>query len=432
MSISDKRAEAAVKKLAKLPQNVICPNCGTSKKFGFGTVCIKFLTFVCNECKSSHQAISHRCKSLTMSAWTQGEALALQKAGNDIARQTWLASAPPIGTMGRPKPGDSLNVYKSFVVDVYERKKYWDAEGVKVNELRQMQEDDKDEGLKITAAVKRKPPKTRKKVATLPQKKVDHYHEAAPNVNDTPSAAAPQPVVDLLDFSSCAVSTGKCATSSIIQQEAESIFDPFNNNGDILQGIRNPVGTKSNAAEMQPKVNMVDAITQNYSQQSFDPFGNCLASSISTSTVTNKKPAEETSTALLTSAVFDPFGTTKIPSSNNSAQQEKFQPNNSVPQKPVIMNSNNSIPMINAGGIGMMQNSNNPMMAQQLMMQQQNFMQQQQMMALMMNQQQMQQQQQQVMSANTRTGINITTMDTAQHASTNQVAKKKDPFADLF
>ena len=39
-------AEAAVKKLAKLPGNTICPNCGTQKKFGFGTVCIKYLTFV--------------------------------------------------------------------------------------------------------------------------------------------------------------------------------------------------------------------------------------------------------------------------------------------------------------------------------------------------------------------------------------------------
>ena len=46
-------AEAAVKKLARLPGNTICPNCGTQKKFGFSTVCIKYLTFVCNYCKSS-------------------------------------------------------------------------------------------------------------------------------------------------------------------------------------------------------------------------------------------------------------------------------------------------------------------------------------------------------------------------------------------
>lgn len=39
-------AEAAVKKLARLPSNTICPNCGTQKKFGFSTVCIKYLTFV--------------------------------------------------------------------------------------------------------------------------------------------------------------------------------------------------------------------------------------------------------------------------------------------------------------------------------------------------------------------------------------------------
>lgn len=39
-------AESAVKKLARLPANTICPNCGTQKKFGFSTVCIKYYTFV--------------------------------------------------------------------------------------------------------------------------------------------------------------------------------------------------------------------------------------------------------------------------------------------------------------------------------------------------------------------------------------------------
>lgn len=48
-------AEQNVRKLARLPGNSKCPNCGTTKKFGFSTVCIKYHTFVCNNCKSSHQ-----------------------------------------------------------------------------------------------------------------------------------------------------------------------------------------------------------------------------------------------------------------------------------------------------------------------------------------------------------------------------------------
>jgi len=39
-------AESAVKKLARSEGNMICPNCLTRKKFGFSTVCIKYLTFV--------------------------------------------------------------------------------------------------------------------------------------------------------------------------------------------------------------------------------------------------------------------------------------------------------------------------------------------------------------------------------------------------
>eukprot|EP00957_Ditylum_brightwellii_P141490 10778721-Ditylum_brightwellii.AAC.1 len=119
------RAELAVKKLARLPGNTVCANCGTTKKLGFSTICIKYYTFVCNMCKTSHQAISHRCKSLTMSSWTDAEVVALKRGGNDVARNTWLANAPPIGTGGRPREGDHVDVFKRFIVDVYERKRYY-------------------------------------------------------------------------------------------------------------------------------------------------------------------------------------------------------------------------------------------------------------------------------------------------------------------
>lgn len=128
--MSSSAAEKKVKKLARLPSNTVCANCGTTKKFGFSTVCIKYFTFVCNNCKSSHQAISHRCKSLTMSSWTDEEAAELQRKGNDYARRTWLKNAPPVGQGGRPKEGDPVDVFKRFVVDVYERKRYyWEDDG---------------------------------------------------------------------------------------------------------------------------------------------------------------------------------------------------------------------------------------------------------------------------------------------------------------
>ena len=84
-----------------------------------------------NLCKTAHQAVSHRCKSLTMSTWTTGEVLALSSArtgGNDRARKVWLGNAPPVGTGGRPKEGSDVSVFKRFVVDAYDNRRYFREE----------------------------------------------------------------------------------------------------------------------------------------------------------------------------------------------------------------------------------------------------------------------------------------------------------------
>ena len=188
-------AEQRVKRLAKLPGNSVCANCGTSKKFGFSTVCIKFFTFVCNECKSSHQAISHRCKSLTMSSWTDAEVAELELKGNDYARRTWLKNAPPVGSNGRPKEGDHVDVFKRFVVDVYERRKYYgdDTTGVTPQEV-------------VVTAMPIAP-------ATFPM--------AAPTrpVHAPPPQPPPAPAVDLLDFGN--------VPSAPPSSGGEVHFDPF-------------------------------------------------------------------------------------------------------------------------------------------------------------------------------------------------------------
>lgn len=45
--------ELRLKKLRRLEHNVICPNCGTSapQGLGFGNVCVKFNTFICDLCE---------------------------------------------------------------------------------------------------------------------------------------------------------------------------------------------------------------------------------------------------------------------------------------------------------------------------------------------------------------------------------------------
>ena len=194
-------AEAAVKKLARLPGNTICPNCGTQKKFGFSTVCIKYLTFVCNNCKSGHQAISHRCKSLTMSSWTDGEVLQLKTHGNDHCRNTWLAKAPPPGSGGRPREGDHIALFKSFIVDAYERKKYY-GEGSSEDGRSSNQHMSHAPPAPATVSSSRPPP------------------PSFPPAPAPPPASAP--AVDLLSFESSAPAPSQPSVSS------DNVFDPFN------------------------------------------------------------------------------------------------------------------------------------------------------------------------------------------------------------
>jgi transposase-like protein len=46
-------AETLLKKIRKLDYNMSCPNCGTQAQVGvgFGNVCVKFKTFICDLCK---------------------------------------------------------------------------------------------------------------------------------------------------------------------------------------------------------------------------------------------------------------------------------------------------------------------------------------------------------------------------------------------
>ena len=127
------KPELMLKKLRKLELNMICPNCGTPAQpgIGFGNICVKFKTFICDLCKTSHQAISHRVKSSSMSTWTMEEVMELtteNKGGNEVALHVWLANAPHFGERYpggcRPKEGDKVEIFKHFVTDCYEHGKF--------------------------------------------------------------------------------------------------------------------------------------------------------------------------------------------------------------------------------------------------------------------------------------------------------------------
>lgn len=48
--------------LRRLPDNKRCATCEHEDRMGFKDVCMKFKIFICSDCKSAHQAFSHRCK----------------------------------------------------------------------------------------------------------------------------------------------------------------------------------------------------------------------------------------------------------------------------------------------------------------------------------------------------------------------------------
>ena len=84
--------------LRKLAANKSCATCTHEDKMGFKDVCMKFKIFICSDCKSAHQAFSHRCKSITMSNWTHAEVMELDAStngGNEIHNATYLARMPP-------------------------------------------------------------------------------------------------------------------------------------------------------------------------------------------------------------------------------------------------------------------------------------------------------------------------------------------------
>jgi len=128
--MSSKDAEQQLAKIRKLSANRECVNCGEVSRLGFGAICVKFKTFVCNHCKSSHQAYSHRVKSVTMSTWTTEEVEVLRKkngGGNEVAKAKWFSSCSEKDLERfRPKPGDHLDKYKQFIVMVYEEKRWYD------------------------------------------------------------------------------------------------------------------------------------------------------------------------------------------------------------------------------------------------------------------------------------------------------------------
>jgi len=274
--MTDKVTEKELNRLRRLPENMLCPNCGRKDTmFGFSAVCWQFKTFVCGECKSAHQSFSHRCKSVTMSNWTMDEVRQLDGkngGGNKIAHERWVAGAPD---SSKPNDKSSLDTIKRFIDRAYNQKA-WETE------YHGDSGRDRDEDRRRSSAAG---PENN----TIGGGRVETpslCHSRGSRVAAPPPAAkapAPAPVANLLD----------------------DMFDP-------------PAATSAAPA---PQPTAISAAPQ---QQSFDPFGlNVAPAPAAAFAPAMFDPAPQSGlTSAPAPAAFDPFS---LPSAGGVAQGQMPQ-----------------------------------------------------------------------------------------------------------
>ncbi|KAF3322598.1 putative ADP-ribosylation factor GTPase-activating protein AGD14 isoform X2 [Carex littledalei] len=115
----EERNEKIIRGLLKLPPNRRCINCNS---MGPQYVCTNFWTFVCVTCSGIHREFTHRVKSVSMAKFTSQEVDALQKGGNQRAREIYLKDCDPM-QMKLPDSSNADNI-REFIKSVYVDKKY--------------------------------------------------------------------------------------------------------------------------------------------------------------------------------------------------------------------------------------------------------------------------------------------------------------------
>ncbi|GAB4858016.1 hypothetical protein Ancab_015919 [Ancistrocladus abbreviatus] len=115
----EERNEKIIRGLMKLPPNRRCINCNS---LGPQYVCINFWTFVCMTCSGIHREFTHRVKSVSMSKFTSQEVEALQKGGNQRAREMFLKNWDLQGK--RLPNGSDVEKVREFIKNVYVDRKF--------------------------------------------------------------------------------------------------------------------------------------------------------------------------------------------------------------------------------------------------------------------------------------------------------------------
>ena len=91
---------------------------------------MKFKIFICSDCKSCHQAFSHRCKSVTMSNWSMAEVDVLrhENGGGNVVNAAKMFARFPQGAK-RPVKGCHPDDMKAFIQEAYNDLRWYDENG---------------------------------------------------------------------------------------------------------------------------------------------------------------------------------------------------------------------------------------------------------------------------------------------------------------
>ncbi|XP_020108923.1 probable ADP-ribosylation factor GTPase-activating protein AGD14 isoform X3 [Ananas comosus] len=116
---AEERNEKIIRGLLKLPPNRKCINCNSS---GPQYVCTSFWTFICLTCSGVHREFSHRVKSVSLSTFTNQEVEALQRGGNQRAREIFLKDWD--SQQMRLPDSSKIDKLREFIKNVYVDKKY--------------------------------------------------------------------------------------------------------------------------------------------------------------------------------------------------------------------------------------------------------------------------------------------------------------------
>lgn len=310
-----------------------------------------------------------------MSSWDHGEALKLKVHGNDYARKVWLATAPPPGVGGRPSEGDDIGVFKRFVVDAYEQRRYYrDPSG----------SDSKDQVKDVTGIAD--------SATDVPSTNISSSMSSTTLVH-TPSSSVGPVVVDLLDFAvfdtPTPPSTSIADSAPPVCTSSDAFFDPFNNDSaSLVADVSSQSASTATINKLTSSHNNSNNCNNNTSQinniMSFDAFAPSMNRTVMSNNTSSMQSNRYTSDPFCvlaappaTSSCTHTWGTMPMNPSNASncstisnminGCTPNFTNSNMMTTTTMIVNGgggmmNNVNALMNNGNLNMMNTSNSMMM----------------------------------------------------------------------